>query len=167
MSAPVNGRSDAAETLGMTTQDVPREALGSVQLPVGIVIRRRQSLRLRVSPMLKPFNVGVTHKFALVPEVMPNSRRHPNGAVLDRRCARRPHLRAGRDERMMPFTLRPRSLTDAGNFFASTARTRDALLRVRGCPLGGDNSTVLSPSIGARRNAQRQVVLAGLQFVGA
>jgi hypothetical protein len=30
------------------------------------------------------------------------SRRPPSGAVLDRRCARRPHLRAGRDGRMAP-----------------------------------------------------------------
>jgi len=30
------------------------------------------------------------------------SGRPPNGAVLDRRCARRPHLRAGRDGRMAP-----------------------------------------------------------------
>jgi len=28
--------------------------------------------------------------------------RPPTGAVLDRRCARRPHHRAGRDERMAP-----------------------------------------------------------------
>jgi hypothetical protein len=28
--------------------------------------------------------------------------RPPNGAVLDRRCARRPHHRAGRDGRMAP-----------------------------------------------------------------
>jgi hypothetical protein len=42
------------------------------------------------------------------------SGRPPSGAVLDRRCARRPHLRAGRDGRMAPPGAEQKILWDDG-----------------------------------------------------